>query len=445
MIDGTNDTNPMPPLSVQLENVTGQWRLCTRRDLDQSHFPTRRGTSRNAPPCTPNTNRVAIPPDALRQLHTLERHVEDLKYEHGKEGKIPRANTFRPYRLTVRGQLAAIVVVRASEAFNLCEVDVFITAGFPGVTEEESTRAALLFTFAEAIKNSASAAVQFTSKTCDTGVPPTVVTLAERSGTKLSHASAGTLSPNEVRSLYPVLLGFETSECQRLQDLSRRGILSTERTCQLVATGAWSKTEISFLLQASPHPDLTLGRDLDVTQRHLASIGVTFGRAATLLGMFDRALSYVNPASRDAVEIEERNQFYPTLIRVSPEPLGITFTTAPKATRLPDYWSHVVNAQENHDTLPELVLLRPRPLGELRILIRQDLEYAHSLLKSSNGAKSAALMYTDDFHRLTSGEQDDGKSLAKSLRVGLLVAPTSASNLDQQVWKRISIGRTIRL
>ena len=194
----------MQPIESQPIVTKGQWRLLTQRDFETTlgrlTTSESKGTFHDSSKELRQTSATSLPfsNETLRQLR---RHIQSIKYEHGQEGKIPRANTYRPYRLSIEGQLAAIVVLRASEAFNLCEVDTFITVEIGGLAPLETTRAALLFAFTEAAKNSASLTVQFTKTCAPHGLSDDIRRLAEAEGLPIIEADQGTLTPNHVRTL----------------------------------------------------------------------------------------------------------------------------------------------------------------------------------------------------------------------------------------------------
>ncbi len=371
----------------------------------------------------------------------LRRHLRSLEFEHGEEGKIPRANTFRPYRLTLDGTLAAVIVLRASEAFNVCEIDVFLTTELPGLAPLEPTRAALLFAFADAVKSSGSLAVQFTRACAPRGLPRHVQAVAAQAGVRLRYADKAALSPDEVRELYLRLCGLPKEAQQRARELATRRFFSIERICQLVTTGVWPAGEATCVLLSCPFSDLVLGAGIDARHRLLAAHALVAAKTAILAGIFERALCYVEPQRRGD-EVVERCQYYQIPHVFDPHRLAVVYGRTGVPLRLPG-WSA---RGESPFVIPPQTqitgLLRARGRDEIRVFLRQDLEFAHAVARERQ--QMVLLIYPSDYLELSEGERVEAERLTSRLGVCLLACPESIAGLEAEAWRRQRVGRTIR-
>src|SRR4030095_8328258 len=138
-------------LASMLVEPQGKWRLFTQREFDQTVRNWRQMDAVSIG-LWDKDDKLSNQEQKNNHIHaynksfgdTVERlqdHVQKHGFEHGREGKVPRANTDQSYRLTVEGIVLAILVLKHSEAFNLCEIDIFITTESQGLTLLESTRA----------------------------------------------------------------------------------------------------------------------------------------------------------------------------------------------------------------------------------------------------------------------------------------------------------------
>lgn len=452
---GTNQVQRADPIRARERDplTTGpyhetyaHWRLFTKADLDETFegltppdavSPRVNGGSDSASRARVNATDTAL----VGALRAVGRHVRKLGFEHGKEGKVPRANTYRPYRLLLTGRLAAVLVLRASEAFNVCEIDVFLTAEFPGLRPLETTRAALLFAMSDAIKNGGSLALQFTRACAPHGLPQHVRAVAAQAGVALQYADRGTLSPEEVRALLLRFSGLSEDGQARASEYAARRFFTTERVCQLVASGVWSADEVNCLLLCCPCPELVLGLGIDPTQRLASAHAVTAGQFALLNSIFSRALRYVPPRVQDQVLLE-RNQYLKIPQKIDPVRLAVHHGPLPAAATLRGW----AGRGDERLALPkdsELVLLpRPRAREEIRLFLRHDLDQAHEVARTFR--KPVVLAYPSDYRGLADDERREAEQAAARRGVSLLACPQTGADLEAEFWQRQRKGRTIR-
>ena len=229
-----------------------------------------------------------------------------------------------------------------------------------------------------------------------------------------------------------------------MRELNDRHLLSTERVCQLVASGIWTKEEATFILLASPYPELTLGRDIDLDQRHLISLSLGIARTALLGSALEKSLAYVHPTYDQSIQLTEAYQYRKFTTHPAPDELGIEYIGPIDHPISLNGWS--ADASESF-TLPPgsslIALPRPRSLEEIRVFLRQDIHQARSMTTPPPHQK-VALVYPEDFHRLSEEEKSEAKEACSEAQTEILVAPLSQAGLESEVWKRIKKGRSIR-
>ncbi len=379
-------------------------------------------------------------------IHSLDKHIRNLNFEHGEEGKIPRANEYRPYRLTIDGKLAAAIVLRASEAFNLCEIDVFLTTEFPGIKRLEPTRAALLFAFSDAVKSGGSMAVQFTKSCAPNGLPRHVQAIAEQVNVELKYVEKGALSPNEVRELFLRLCGLPDKAQEIVREFANRRLFSIERICQLVASGIWPIDDAAFVLLGCPYPELLLGEDVEASSRLLTSHAIAVGRIAILWGLFDRAFRYIDPVRENEKMVIECKQYHRIQLHFESDLVAVTYSMPdiPKLNQITlNGWSPRGSNPLVIPAMTQLVALpRSRSRDEIRIYLKQDLESAHYI--SERRRQMVLLIYPFDYRRLSESERIEAEDAAKKRNVIILACPESFADLEAETRRRLRIGRTVR-
>ena len=430
----------------------GEWRLFTQREFHQAiaglspgnKVTLGAGAHGEAESGHSEGHIHASEEELAQAVKSLEKHVGAIGFEHGCEGKIPRANTWRPYRLTCQDAVAAIVVLRASEAFNVCEIDVFLTAELPGLPSLEATRAALLLAFSDAAKNGGSMAIQFSQSVFPDGVPRHVVMLASRYGVTLHNAERGTLSPMEVRNLFLKICGLTKDARKRVVDGMKRGFFSAERVCQLVSRGFWTALEANCVLLSSPYPELVFGTCAVASSRHLSAHGLIHTSAALLTGLFDRALCYRPPTSPDDKHLTERSEYLRIPSRLDGSNVAVTHGPMPQNARLPGWSIDDDRPVAFRKGTSATALIRPRQCEEIRTFLIQDLEQLCELARRMSDQSSSVLVYPSDFRQLSAEERREADQAARKRKITILSSPVSAADLDADAWRRIQTGRTVR-
>ncbi len=430
----------------------GQWRIFTQREFNKTLRNLKRtefvslglwdeasnGLNQKQPVNHIHASEKAFD-DAIKRLRS---QIQKQNFEHGQEGKISRAHIYRPYRLALDGKLVAIIMFRASEAYNLCEIDVFLTAESRGLSLLEATRAALIFAFSDAAKNAGSMAVQFSKACSPEGVPPHVRILAKQVGVELKHAEQGTLSPSEVRELFLHLCGLSEVAQARVRDFAQRRFFSVERICYLVTQGLWPVCEAEVALLCAPFPDLILGAGADASIRHLAVHSMAHARVAVLSGILDRTLRYVQPLPDENTFIEKK-RYFQISSNLDPSQLSITHGPLPDNIQLSGWGSY----DEQNLLYPKettlVAFLRPRPREEIRVFLKHDIEQA-KMAKIRNEKTIILLVYSNDFLQLSRDERIEANQVARKLGVNIVVCPESIAGLEAEVYRRQRIGRTVR-
>ncbi|MFO0870286.1 MAG: hypothetical protein U0935_15260 [Pirellulales bacterium] len=434
-------------------SLGGEWRLFTKEDLQATLAIASCDDAtlgRNGPvdPARPHLHVSADHWPAC--LQTLTEHTEKLHYQHDSEtaSTIPRANVFRPYRLTLGPHVVAVLVVRASEAYGLSEVDVLVTCELPGVAPLAVTRAALMFVICDSIRHGGSLAVQFTRRAAPAGLPPHVRAAAAAANVPLSRAAQGTITPDEARELLLRWSGLDDDDQQRARELARRGVCSLERLGFLLARGLWSAMEVSLLLRNLSCPELLLGLASRPVPRHLATVASDLGRAALLGGVLTRALQQLPPLAQDNDQIIE-----PAWCRhLSPvcdaDHLALR---VPPLTAAPTLVGWQIGADEPWvvpSERPLVATLRPRAREALRMHLAHDIDAAAAAASasagSSGGRSVAVLVCAADLRDLSASEHQEIEAYAQARHVKVLAGPLTCAGLDGELRQRLTSGRTVR-
>ncbi len=434
-----------------LTESLGQWRIFTQKEFDK--------TLRNLKPSEfvsmgfwddGGDNLLIQKEDRINTLEItlgsaikrLRSHIQKQKFEHGQEGKLSRAHIYRPYRLTLDGELVAAVVLRASEAYNLCEIDVFLTASSHEGSLLDVTRAALLFAFSDAAKNAGSMAIQFSKACAPGGLPPRVRALADQAGVELKFINQGSLSPSEVRELFLRFCGLSEPAQVRVRDFAQKRFFSIERICYLISQGLWPAREAEVVLCCAPFPDLILGGGADANNRHLVAQSIAHARVAVLSGIFDRVLRYVRPLS-DAKEFIEQKRYLQLPSHLNPDQLSVTHGPISDNFQLSGWSPH----DEQNFLFPKdtilVAFIRPRLREEIRVFLKLDIEQARKA-EIKNEKTIILLVYPSDFLQLSKDERIEASQVAKRVGVNIVVCPESVAGLDAEVYRRQRIGRTVR-
>jgi len=380
-------------------------------------------------------------------IKRVKAHITSgLEFEHGTDRKTPRGNVYRPYRLTIDEVIGGVIVLRASEAFRVCEIDVFLTAELPGLERGATTRAALLFVLSDAVRNGGSMALQFTASCCGGAVPAPIMDVAQAVGVPLGSAARGAISPEEARQLYLRLTVPGANARKRALEWSGRGFFSPERIAFVVATGIWSATEAEMLLLACPYPDLLFGAGVQPESRHLHALALTHGRSAVLSGIVERAFRYQDRSSdeqrTDGITVDPRPVFLNIPLEPIPSVMGYLHGPLPQ-DRTWEGWSANPPVVIRHRTGQRvLVIPRPRSREETRLFLTQDLDAARDAGTAARAR--AALIYPAEFLELSKSERIEATRNAATRGVDILVCPENLTALEAETERRLREGRKLR-
>jgi hypothetical protein len=430
-----------------------EWRLFTEKDYDYSGISklfdsTDRGESlveRNAARIPAEPNEIQ---QGIRQLqYRVTKHERRTRFEHrGKSGlvsKIPRAHVWRSYRFSQGPALLGIVSIKASEAFNLTEVDVFLSVQIPQLPSTEVTRQMLLFIFTDAVRCGTSLAVRMTDK-CNNGkIPRAIHQLADQHGVVLSHANSGAISPEESRELYLKLCNFSAEAESKIRSLYTAGTVSPERICYLTCAGIWTKIETEFLLANAPQPELLLGKNPETVGGLRYSQAMYSARSALIADTIYRVATRSEVLFESAHEsVEERGgaeldiEFGFSRLATGNLHHAVTLCSRQKELRFPG-WS----ASSSDVVLPKgatlIVAIRPY---EIDLLTTSKLRK-----ETTSGASDAiiCLAVSYDFKTLSKTRQAELISAVGSPS-RMLVCPDLCCRLNSEADRKISRGEYVR-
>lgn len=433
------------------------WRLFTQQDYNHS------GISQLLQPpagdeahANERASRVLASPDetiqAVRQIrYRVTQQKRRSKFEHGggsgAASKIPRAHIWRTYRFSEGETLLGILSIKASEAFNLIEVDVFLATEFPDLPADEVTRQMLLFIFCDAVRCGTSLAVRMTEKSFAGRVPDTICSVAARHGVELNHADQGAISPEESRELFLKLCQFSSTAEERIRSLHTTADVSPERICYLMCAGIWTRTEIEFLMADSPLPEVLLGSCSHEIGGVLHSQSMVCGRSALIAEMLYRCAARsesVDKSTSGSVEetggpdSQPDTEFSGSAGVVQDH--AIALSSRHSAMRFPG-WS----ADSRDVVVPVgtrlVVVIRPY---ELDLLSGSGiLKEAQKLSRASSAGTNICLAVPYDFHILPEPRKTELVS-----RIGgpdrLLVCPDLCCRLTTEAIQKVRRGEYIR-
>lgn len=364
--------------------------------------------------------------------------------EHGIESKIPRAHKWRAYRLTEHGALLAILVLKNSEAFNLCEVDAFLATEHPQLAPGAVVEAMMLFMLSDAVKCGGSMAVQFTGKCFGKRVPPPLVDLAQRMGVPLQHVRSGAIAPDEARQLYLKLTRFSDEAERRIVDLASRGKFSIERVCYLVHHGIWKKEEVDGMLLGSPFPEAVLSGTVHPEDGHVFTQAMFHARAAILGQILCRAFAREESCARDDSDavVERGGYERPVEYQFKPQLTARVYRSNGTSLELSGWCAdgstlHV----PAHSNLT--ALLRPHDATTLATFCQNDIQSIVALAGQWD-SRLWAVVVPFEFHLRSTAERQALIALATSHNAKLLVCPEKNGTLQKEANRRIQQGEFIR-
>ena len=303
-------------------------------------------------------------------------------YHHVGGGKLPRANRWRPYRLTMRNALLAVVSICYSREDRCLDVDLCAAAEPEWLAPGEAWRAVALFILADAYKNGGTMAVRFRRRPSTTGkshgesrgvsgagrCPEALVRLAEAHGVQLARARTDDYwNPAEAKALYLALSAISPELRDRLRELAAAGHLSAGRLCYLLSRGVWTAAELEVLIRFSRQPEISAGPDLFPEQRHFYAQALEDARSALLAQALVQRLTAL-PLQHSATGVLQRNhETRPLRFTFLPDVRGIEVST-PQRVELP-HW-RVPNGEETATRKPQFLETGKRML----VLVRNSVE-----------------------------------------------------------------------
>jgi hypothetical protein len=420
-----------------------EWLLFTERDWHECQLEQR--FQELKPLCWAKTPpRILARPEELQAtLARLRERIlsagDRVQFEHGTEGKIPRAHVRRTYRLTDSGAMLAATTLQHSQAFDLCEVDAVLAVDVPEREPLAAVRAIVLLLLTDSVKCGGSMAIQFT-KACSGGpVPEAIQQLARQLGVRLESAARGLIAPDEAREIYLQLSGFSAKAQQILHELHLRRLLSIERVCYLVHHGIWSKPEMELLLVGSHYPDLILARSVVPDQRQLHALASWHAMAAVLGGILQRALAYRDPLNEDATTFVPSQDVRNLCITVDAEVLAQVFEIDENLELrgwLVDGGPLQLAAGEHL-----MAVLRPWTRAKLAHRLLPELEM---LKRFVHPGTRVALVVPFEYHSLAEDLRREVETAAQAARILLLVCPEKLAALSNEAERRLELARMVR-
>ncbi len=383
---------------------------------------------------------------AIKQLaYHLFRESGRSEFEHGeskgKKSKVPRTHKWRSYRITEHNSLLGLLTLKNSEAFNLCEVDVFLATEICELENGSVTEAMLLFILSDAVKCGGSLAIQFTSNGFNKQLPETICQVAKKHNIELKYLHTGMIAPDESRKLYLKLTPFSRISQKRIEEYSALGIFSIERVCYLVNHGIWTAEEMSGIIRCAQYPETIVNNHYIPEDGHLYTHGMFHGQAALLGDYLQKRLckKINNDNTGNHLEYNSPDLFIGVdfieqlLARVyyTPEPFHL------------DDWR-----PPGHECVFEseqlVVLLRPYKIKMMRAMLIKDIQRANEAQKKYQGDAIFAVLVPYDYYLLNDDFRAKLVGMENKVKVKILVCPLKSTTLQDEVTRRISQGEFVR-
>lgn len=378
----------------------------------------------------------------LRPIAPKDEH--GAPYDHQRGGKLPRAKAWRPYRLTMRNALLAVISLRYSREDNCIDVDICAAAEPTWLKPREVWRAIVLFILSEAYKSGSSMAIRFQSREGDRRrhppqagqCPPAICELAMECGVPLRNADEGYWTPKESRSLYVALTPLSAGLRSELIEFDQMGRLSAPRVCYFVHRGIWTSHELDVLIRGSRYPEITVAPDLYAEHRRFHGLALEDARRAALAGVLHRALTR-SPVQLDGERMLEREDENRKLdCNFLPE-WGACEIRTPQRLALVDWvlktvrlCSAPVNSLEPGKSL--LVLIRPH-IGE-RFLshLNLELEQLSSFFRTQEETPLLRILAPFDVGDIATSRLEAAFAPWSQRGVALWCAPDDLAAIDQR-------------
>lgn len=434
-----------------------QWRLFTEKDYTYSRIEAavaEQPDEASRPGAATILGDAASIRQAVDQLRYLVcKNPKRSRFEHrGKtnlSSKIPRAHIWRSYRLSEADALLGVLCIKASEAFNLIEVDVFLAAEFPELPRLEITRQMLLFVLCDAVRCGTSLAIRFSDKCFGGKLPSHICELAQANGVSLEHAAQGAISPEEAKALFLKIAQFSDSAESRIREIDASGACSAERICYLTATGVWSQGEAEFILANAPYPEFVLGNAVSPREGLLFAQAQFDARSALLAeSLYAAACRGKHHAGCFGVELVEAGGCELYVSRVTGEEVSklshpsentVALVRNDESFSIPE-WGTRGEDLTVAAGVPLIAHIRPYDVAFMQ----------HSLPREFQAMKSASpqdaisqMVVPHDFHLLPRSMKAALINQATS-HAGILVAPDLCGSLSSQVGQKMRQGEFVR-
>jgi hypothetical protein len=375
------------------------------------------------------------PADLATAIGRLRFHIVDrpaTQYRHGTLEKIPRSIHWRAYRLDHHGGLLAVTVFRNSEAFNLCEVDVFLAGEHPDLAALTTTRALLLFLLADAATTGGSMALQYTRDCFNGHVPPGVVALAEANGIELRYAARGAIAPNESRQLYLALSGLSPGARGIVHAVQQQNSGAIDAICTRVARGIWTCLGMDWLLQTCSYPEAIA---MPLTAEHGLVFEQTLKQACHAIAceVLVRALRRRERPNLAQITVRAwEHDSRRVDAAVVPEDMACRITHVSEPTTLLG-WGTDGEDVDVPNRLPITVFIRARSTAGLRAFLEAEL--AEIAERRPDG--TVWLVVPRDYVHLSAEERERIEDRARPSDVSLLVCPMTMAALVDEAGKRL--------
>ena len=247
--------------------------------------------------------------------------------DHAVGNRLPKAYEERPVRLAVQNVILGLAAYRHESDFDGLAVGAWQTCQAPHVNAHEGTRGLAAMTLAEAFRAGGTMEIRFDEHP-EHAVPASLRQLARVRGVSVGIGDPVAISPAEARALFLAVTDLPAELRGRIDVAVEKGVLSPERACFLVQSGAWRAVELDFILATTARCGSILRGGADPFDRPARQAELDVCRTAVMIGMLVARLSAGSGDGGKRVRVFEDDRA-PLSWRILPEECAVVLSGVP--------------------------------------------------------------------------------------------------------------------